>query len=280
MLADQKISEGSQTIAAGVDRLESFHRDCERDAILSWLSGSAHACHHEELLRHRAPGTGEWFINSHDFQKWVEYEASILFCPGIPGSGKSFITCAAIDHLQSHFANDDSVGICYIYCKYKRREEQGEAFILSSLLKQLLLNRPLPASLKRLHRECKRWQRSPSLQDHFRILSAIRNEFSRVFIVIDAVDEYSDTTGRGNQLFDIAFEMKKCLSAKLFMTSRYVPQICSRVSQSPHCHIYAKEHDVRAYLASRFKDVDKPVLNDQSLREEITAAILQAVAGM
>jgi len=65
-----------------------------------------------------------------------------LFCPGIPGSGKTIIALIVVDHLWKTFPKETllgrETGIAFLYCNYKRRKEQRATNLLSSLLKQLV----------------------------------------------------------------------------------------------------------------------------------------------
>jgi hypothetical protein len=37
----------------------------------------------DEFISKRAPKTGEWFLNSADFQEWTRNSKGVLWCPGI-----------------------------------------------------------------------------------------------------------------------------------------------------------------------------------------------------
>ena len=47
-----------------------------------------------------------------------------LFCPGIPGAGKTILASVVIDDLNIRFRKDSSVGVVYIYYDYRLRDEQ------------------------------------------------------------------------------------------------------------------------------------------------------------
>lgn len=68
--------------------------------------------------------------------EWLDTKGQTLFCPGIPGAGKTILTSIVIEHLHQKFENTD-VAICYIYCDFRRQNDQGLADLLASLLKQL-----------------------------------------------------------------------------------------------------------------------------------------------
>jgi hypothetical protein len=46
---------------------------------------------------------------------WVETDKRTLFCPGIPGAGKTILTLIVVEELFTRFENDGSIGIAYLY---------------------------------------------------------------------------------------------------------------------------------------------------------------------
>ena len=66
----------------------------------------------------------------------------MLFCPGIPGAGKTFLTSIVVNDLQERHQHDSDVGIAYLYCNYKRQAQQRIENSIESLIKQLVQGRP------------------------------------------------------------------------------------------------------------------------------------------
>jgi predicted AAA+ superfamily ATPase len=72
-----------------------------------------------------------------EFQKWLDTDRQMLFCLGIPGAGKTIFTSIIVEELTTRFSNDQTISIAYIYCSFKRQDEQKINDLLTSLLKQL-----------------------------------------------------------------------------------------------------------------------------------------------
>ena len=60
-----------------------------------------------------------------------------MFCPGIPGAGKTTITAIVIQSLCKKYQNEKAIGIGWMYLNFRRQEEQTTLRVLTSLLKQI-----------------------------------------------------------------------------------------------------------------------------------------------
>lgn len=99
-----------------------------------------------DFIGHRQEGTGQWFLDAPEFRKWLHTLKETLFCPGIPGAGKTMTAAVAIDHLWNNHlfkaAPGDAVGVAYVYCNYKTQSNQNAAALLAALIRQLVQARP------------------------------------------------------------------------------------------------------------------------------------------
>jgi hypothetical protein len=87
--------------------------------ILDGLTPVDYGPQHTSYIRRRQQGTGQWLLDSTEYQDWLGTSKQILFCPGIPGAGKTIITAIVVDDLFKRFYNDAAVGIAYIYCNFR-----------------------------------------------------------------------------------------------------------------------------------------------------------------
>ena len=89
------------------------------------------------------------------FIEWFDGTASTLFCPGIPGAGKTMIAATVVEHL-SRTVRDTDIGLAYIYCNYRDQAAQNATNLMGSLLKQLEQQRGVaPDSLLSLYPQTK-----------------------------------------------------------------------------------------------------------------------------
>ena len=93
-----------------------------------------------------------------------------------------------IDHLLKE-RSEKNYGVAHIYFQYQEQKQQTSLVIMASILKQLLSQIPsirFPQNVQKIYKE-KRWQH-PTLDDVMRILSSISDQFTRVFVICDALD--------------------------------------------------------------------------------------------
>src|SRR5271156_6365135 len=178
------------SIQEGVVELSRHQQDQERVTILNWLTPMDYAPQQNDYIRRRQPGTGQWLLDSAEFKTWVETNKQTLLCLGIPGAGKTILTSFVVEVLRGRFQDDLSVGIAYLYCDFRRQDEQKAEDLLASLLKQLTQGLPsLPDTVKSLYYKHTVYGTWPSLDEISRSLQSVAALYSRVFIIVDALDE-------------------------------------------------------------------------------------------
>ena len=264
-----------------MDRLNQRQDDQERLAILDWLTPIDYALQQNDFISRQQAGTGQWFLDSAEFQQWLEICKETLFCPGIPGSGKTILTAIVVNDLTARFSNDPDIGIAYIYCNFRRNEEQTASALLNSLLKQLAQSMSsLPQCVKELYDRHKGKQTRPSFDDISRTLSSIVTIYSRVFIIVDALDECRVSDGCRATFLSEIFRLQTNCTVNLFATSRLIPEIKENFKGRMSLEIRANEEDVRRYLGGHMFQLPGFVIRSPELQEEIKAEIVQSVDGM
>jgi hypothetical protein len=268
----------SSALKDGVDRL---HQHQEHQEILDWLTSTDFVTQQADFIRRRQQGTGEWLLNSIEFLDWVKQSNQTLFCPGIPGAGKTIITAIVIDDLCMRYRNDANIGIAYLYFNFRRQHEQKLEDLLASLLKQLAQPQPsIPNSVKVLYDRHKDKRTRLSLDEILQALRVVISEFSKVFIVIDALDECQVSDGCRMRFLSEIFNLQSKCGASLFATSRFIPEITEKFKGSVSLEIHASSEDVRRYLDGHMSQLPAFVGRSLDLQEEIKTQIVKGVDGM
>ena len=110
--------------------------------VLDWLSSTDFPAQQKDIYKDCQEGTGQWLLKSNEYQKWIDCAEPTLFCPGIPGAGKTFLTSIVIHDLHERSDGDPEVAVTCLYLNYKRQAEQTIENLLASLVKQLVQERP------------------------------------------------------------------------------------------------------------------------------------------
>jgi hypothetical protein len=280
----QRLNWSSQVTFAtnkGMDRLNARHDDQERLTTLDWLTPIDYAPQQSDFINRRQVGTGQWLLDSQGFKIWVTTEKQTLFCPGIPRAGKTILTSIVVDDLCNRFRNDGTVGIAYVYCNFHRQDEQKAEDLLASLLKQLTQGRPsLPESVKSLHDSHKDNLTRPSFNEISTTLWSVASIYSRLFLIIDALDECRLRNGCLSKFLSEVFNLQFKTKANIFATSRIIPEIMEKFRGSATLEICASSQDVRRYLEGHMFRLPRFVVRSLELQEEIKTEIAQSVDGM
>lgn len=205
-----------------------------------------------------------------------------LFCPGIPGAGKTLLTSTVINELDHSFQHNSSVGLAFFYCEF--REHVTLDTILSCLLGQLARSLPIfPEPLENLYEEHLERRTRPTANSLLDALDLIISRFVKVFIVIDALDECPLSGGTRFALLKSISALQEKHDLGFLATSRDNPDIAARFDGKPCLRIRANEDDIEKFLRGQMGQmgvVPDFVRRKRELQKEIVVEITKAVDGM
>ncbi|ORY63953.1 uncharacterized protein BCR38DRAFT_474519 [Pseudomassariella vexata] len=248
------------TIAQDVRHLCKSLSSEEDGEIMNWLTPIDYGTQQSDVLRRRQQGTGQWLINSYEYQTWLNTSKQTLFCPGIPGAGKTILTSIVIENLSTRFQNDQSIGIAYLYCNFRRQAEHNIKDLLSSLLRQLAQTQSsLRGSVKDLYDRHKAKRTRPSLEEILTAVQSFLTIYSRALLIVDALDECQLSNGCRFRLTHEILSLQTKTGANFLATSRSIPEIMENFDGVPSVHIRASEDDIHRYLDGQMSRVSRCV---------------------
>lgn len=270
------------SVKDGVDQLNRHQDDQEHRAILDWLTPTDYTLQKSDFLARRQEGTGQWFLESNEFQRWLNTSKQTLFCPGIPGAGKTVISSMVVDHLNAKFEKDTEVGIAYVYCSYQLQRNGKLQDLLSSLVKQLVQKKPVMLTDIKNLCECHRTKGTrPSFEDIVNVLHPTIQLYSRVFIIIDALDEYHVSQNELKELLSKLFDLRDRHQVNLFATSRFISEITSQFNECIWKEIRAQDDDVLSYVNGRIPQLLRShISNHPEVETAIRRDIVKCIDGM
>lgn len=278
----QKLEGEISVVQDGVAALrvdgERRDNDSELREIEKWLSHLDFQSRHRAILAQTQEGTGKWLIESEEFQSWMSGANETLWCPGIPGAGKTFLSSIVIDHLQTIF-KDENIAVVCLFCNYQEQDEQTAVGLMASLLKQLVqASQKLSTTMSSFYTNNR--SSRPSFSDLAISLGTELGIFTKIFIVIDALDE----TSENGDVRSSFLPKLQSLPVNLFVTSRHSPTIESMFSQgSRRQDIRANDGDLRKFVRGRISSpslLARLIKNDANLEELVESKIVSKAQGM
>lgn len=287
------MKETITSVSEDVGEIVRIQRGRKHNEIAEWLSPVNYATQQNYFFEQRHPGTGVgWLLESKEFQAWLKDDSQTLFCPGIPGAGKTIMTSVVVNHLlhrsikkgdDPETPQDDNFGIAYLYCMFKRSDEQTTSHFLLNILKQFVQERSsVPNIVRELYDRCKLKKLQPSRDEVVKVLTSVLASTRESFIIIDALDE-----GREHEVSELlseVFGLQVKTKVKLFATSRHIPHIAERFSTCTRLEIRARDEDVRAFIGDGILKLPAFYGRSQEVQQElknvVETKITEAANGM
>ena len=203
-----------------------------------------------------------------------------MWCPGIPGSGKTTRTSLVVDHLADFQKINGNVGIAYVYCSYRDQEQQTAVNLVGAMLRQLLVKRiekegdMLPEVLS-LYKRHSPEQTRPLLGQLIDLLVKLVPVHERVYLIIDALDECCTSNGARKAVIDLLRLLCDTTTrCSVFVTSRmsHVFEDGLGIKDCLRLNVTWDASDVRKFVRSYIKKhwpVAQALEDDWSLQEEI-----------
>ncbi|KAH0543788.1 hypothetical protein FGG08_001970 [Glutinoglossum americanum] len=241
--------------------------DEESKGIVKWLSPLNFWTKQNDTFGRRQEGTGEWLLETDEFKKWLDGTERILWCPGL--------------HYLERSLQQEDIAIASIYCSYKEEEAQTTVNLIASLLQQLVQrNQAISDEVVSLYSRHTKKGTRPTLGEYSRLLQSEVRGFSKVFIIVDALDECPESNGTRNSFLT---EIRKLLNIRLLVTSRYISAIQREFEKTASVEIRASDGDIRRYLEGRIEReyrLERHVKACPILQETIVNTTVEKAKGM
>jgi hypothetical protein len=281
-----------------------------REKIVEWMTPLNFLQRQADIFNSWQPGTGEWLLEDPTFQDWKSTSGKTFWCRGMCASsgrrlftstkskqlaparpflrGSSIFTGSAsanqphrslvVKYLETQVQNRH-IGVACVYLNHKETEIQTPINIFASLWKQLSLGLKSIPDAVHLYQHHRQRHTRPSLDEVMKVLRSTLAEYVKVYVVVDALDEYPE------DLRHLLLDHLAALSptVNLMITSR--PHI-NLEAAFPHIlrlEIRATEGDIRRYVDTqimRSPRLSKHARTRPELTNEIQSEIISNVQGM
>ncbi|KAF3291535.1 hypothetical protein TWF970_000749 [Orbilia oligospora] len=232
----------------------------KNDDWQEYAAAAAAACATEFINRIEPAVAAEVSIMKEDFDRVID-EIAIL---------RGNLSGDEEHNLIDQYSHNPKFGIAYIYLNFKGSAQLHIDDILSNILKQLVRTQAsLPRCIKELYDRYKGSR--PPRSDIMKSVYTISAGYSRVFIAVDAFDEYQDRSDFLEKLFEIHDHQ----NLNIFATSRPIPEIrreFKRRETYKECEIQASDEDVKQYLEGKILQLGTNVVkaNKETIKDKIS----------
>ncbi|TGO07453.1 hypothetical protein BTUL_0275g00150 [Botrytis tulipae] len=260
--------------------LENREAELQRVNVLARLSSLDFHDKQKDTFTKRYQGTGLWLLKTDAFQKWFKGDGpSILWCPGIPGAGKTVMTSLAVNHVREAVRSTKGATIC-IYCDYKDPKTWSELGLLSSIARQLTeQTNSIPSVVKEFCDQNAEKKRNPTGDEWISLIKSISLLFQTTYVFIDALDECPETNR--DKFLCLLEKMEPFVM--IFITSRPHLDLQAKFADISRINITANASDIKTYLEHEIRTNTRLSLltaKDLKLQEDIVKNLSEKAAGI
>ena len=185
-----------------------------------------------------------------------------------------------IDHLQRG-PGEQIPATTYIYCDYKRQDEQTPIKLTASITRQLLQHHvSIPEEILKIYNGHKSKSTRPSFEEVLKMLQYSIARLMRVYIIVDALDELGNAGQVRQDFIGRLRRLQDLYHFNLMTTSRYIPSLAQDFQNSLCMDIRASTDDIKKYVQGHISDLANCVRKDNRLQETIANSIANVVEGM
>ena len=179
------------------------------------------------------------------------------------------------------YSDTSDVGIGWVYCIYNEMGQTAQN-LLASLLQQFCRQKGSlsPEVSKSYEYHCRHDTR-PLVPDISKLLRSEVKYFSKVYIVIDALDECPDNDRTRDKFLTELMTLPS--NVQVLITSRPNSSIEHMLEDAKCLEISAREDDVRRHLVARISNeprLTKHTAADRQLHDTVISTIIEKARGM
>jgi Cdc6-like AAA superfamily ATPase len=282
-----------EALRKSVDVEASIRVSVERRQVISHFMTVNPEEQYQASRRLRHPLTGQWIVHVPEFKSWLERPASKLWLSGIPGAGKTVLSSTVIEEaLRRCTVSEKDAIVAYFYCDYRQPNSLQIETILGALLAQIANTPSKPDAfdlLKQYYDELRSGatlNRPPSTEKLIALIRELACLFTRVFLVIDGVDECGESgdlaTSQVTRILSRLADDLDCISIAII--SRREIGIADILAEGfMEVEISAHSKDVKEYVSAEIERRigDKTLrLRDTTLKDEIRNELVDGAKGM
>ncbi|KAF8465389.1 hypothetical protein BDZ91DRAFT_783371 [Kalaharituber pfeilii] len=225
--------------------------------------------------------TGRWLYEMEEYKEWIQScHSSILWCHGIPGSGKSVLSTSVVKHLLDTCVQHATIGsgktfIGYFFCTFSDPRSLKFEEIIRSLIKQILSvfhgSAEFEEYLARFFDQCNNLPSMDLWQDLFIRTCRLPNY---VYLILDGIDEcHDDIQAQLLEMVNMLLSTPREVYLRRNLTNAITISL-DDIKWRPEIEGY-----IDGSLKQRLND-GRLQIQDPAMIEEIKQALMRGVEGM
>ena len=112
-----------------------------------------------------------------------------MWCPGIPGAGKTFLSSLVVQHLRG-VSEDRNIGVFVLYCSFNDPQAQSVEVLLADILKQAAQARDeIVPTLQRMYQLHSKSQTRPTRDELLSRIEIAFAHYKKIYLIVDGLDE-------------------------------------------------------------------------------------------
>ncbi|KAF8465397.1 hypothetical protein BDZ91DRAFT_849422 [Kalaharituber pfeilii] len=263
----------------------------ERQRLLKQISDYNHTTTFLDLHNVSHPPTGEWLYEMDQYKEWVQaHHSSLLWCHGIPGSGKSVLSTSVVKHLLDTCVEQSNSGsgktfIGYFFCNFSDCRSLKFEEIIRSLIKQMLSVFPgSTESEEYLVKFFDQYNNIPSIHQWQELLIYTCSLHKRIYLILDGIDEcHDDNQVQILEFLNQILSIPRCI--KIYLSSRKEVYLSRNLTDALSVSLdnIKCRPEIKGYIDASLKkclDNKRLRIHDPAMIEEIKEALMGGVDGM
>ncbi|KAH6999283.1 hypothetical protein EDB80DRAFT_724551 [Ilyonectria destructans] len=253
----------------------------QRHEIYNWLERTDPSPIHIRNHKLYEPETGAWMKRSALWNNWLAGKPRCLWLRGIPGAGKTVLMSQLIEETKAHCkkSKDKTVTWVYYYFYHGHRQDETAAFlrwIISQLCRRSSF---VPDGVQVMYQ----MGTQPSLTELLSALESVLHCFSRVHILLDALDESSTPRDDLLGVLRVLVTDPRFKKTQIIASSREyvdIEKVMEEFSIPIPMDNDLVEKDIRIYVRSRICSNARFQRWPQGLLAEVEDALVTGARGM
>lgn len=201
-----------------------------------------------------------------------------LYLRPAAGAGKTILASVVVNHLTHICRDSGNAVVACVYFRYSERTSQSLAKLIAGIWRQMVdSHKPMSRRLRESHAK----DLSPPLDVLIELLQAEAKSRSKVFIVLDALDECPTEKGTRSTLLNIIRALKP--TPNILITSRVFNDDFLASQRVESLEIGARAEDMQKYITARIQREDRlkrHVARDHTLAELIVQELVDRAQKM